>query len=456
MVRSGGPAPAPPAVAGAAAPRGRAGRSRRRWRRFLPDWQGVAPAGPAAGRRCAARPRLERLAEVVDQLAGLPIPASVLERDVLPARIPGYQPRLLDELGALGEVAWVGRGSLGRDDGRIVAGAGPGARSCGRPAPPDGAEPPSEPASRRDPRAPRGARRVVLSRAVRGSARHVGSRGPRRAVGPGVGRRGDERHVRAAARPALEADGERALGASAPAGAAHGARTARGRRPLVAGRPRWSRRPTERLHAQSLALLERHGVLTREAVASRGDRRAGSRPSIRSCGRWRMPAGSGAATSSTASAPPSSRWPARSTGCGRSASRPTAPSGGAVHLLAAADPANPYGAALPWPRRGETDRRPLQRAAGAYVVLVDGVAALYLERGGATLQTLPAADDPDVGVAAARAWPPWSPMAAPASSSSARSMARTSRDRRSASGCSPPGFVAGYRGLVLRAARTGT
>ena len=50
----------------------------------------------------------------------MPIPASVLERDVLPARIPGYQPRLLDELGALGEVAWVGHGSLGRDDGRVV------------------------------------------------------------------------------------------------------------------------------------------------------------------------------------------------------------------------------------------------------------------------------------------------------------------------------------------------
>ena len=76
---------------------------------------------------------------------------------------------------------------------------------------------------------------------------------------------------------------------------------------------------------------------------------------------------------------------------------------GDVHLLAAADPANPYGAALPWPRRGETDRRPLQRAAGAYVVLVDGVAALYLERGGATLQTLPASDDPGTAAAAARA-----------------------------------------------------
>ena len=49
-----------------------------------------------------------RLAEVVAQVAGLPIPASVLERDVLPARVPGYQPRLLDELGAMGEIAWVG------------------------------------------------------------------------------------------------------------------------------------------------------------------------------------------------------------------------------------------------------------------------------------------------------------------------------------------------------------
>ncbi len=90
--------------------------------RFLPAWHGIAPvtgpgADPSPFRGSAA---LERLAEVVDQLAGVPIPASVLERDVLPARVPGYTPRLLDELGAMGEVAWVGRGSLGRDDGRIA------------------------------------------------------------------------------------------------------------------------------------------------------------------------------------------------------------------------------------------------------------------------------------------------------------------------------------------------
>jgi len=66
-----------------------------------------------------------------------------------------------------------------------------------------------------------------------------------------------------------------------------------------------------------------------------------------------------------------------------------------VHLLAAADPANPYGAALPWPRRGDDDRRAFQRAAGAYVALVDGEAVLYLDRGGSSIQVLPAAEDED-------------------------------------------------------------
>ena len=124
-----------------------------------------------------------------------------------------------------------------------------------------------------------------------------------------------------------------------------------------------------------------------------------------------------------------------------------------VHLLAAADPANPYGAALAWPRRGEDDRRPLQRAAGAYVVLVDGVATLYLERGGSTLQTLPAFDDPAVATVAVRGL---------------ASLVRSGRFRelvvRKADGediATAParaalleaGFVAGYRGLTLRAER---
>ena len=98
-------------------------------------WRGSCRPGRASRRRAELPPlrgsaALERLAEVVDQLAGVPIPASVLERDVLPARVPGYQPRLLDELGAMGEVGWVGRGSLGRDDGRIVARTGRAGKPC--------------------------------------------------------------------------------------------------------------------------------------------------------------------------------------------------------------------------------------------------------------------------------------------------------------------------------------
>ena len=63
-------------------------------------------------------------------------------------------------------------------------------------------------------------------------------------------------------------------------------------------------------------------------------------------------------------------------------------------VLAAVDPAQPYGAALPWPARsGEASRRPA-RVPGAYVVLASGEPVLYLERGARALQTLVAADDP--------------------------------------------------------------
>jgi ATP-dependent Lhr-like helicase len=124
-----------------------------------------------------------------------------------------------------------------------------------------------------------------------------------------------------------------------------------------------------------------------------------------------------------------------------------------VYLLAAADPANPYGAAIPWPRRGEDDRRPLQRAAGAYVVLVDGVAVLYLERGGGTLQTLPAADDSHVAEAAIQA------LGGLLEDRRVRELIITKVDGLPI-GESPfrerllaAGFSSAYRGLTMRAAR---
>ena len=210
---------------------------------------------------------------------------------------------------------------------------------------------------------------------------------------------------------------------------------------------------TERLHAFSLALLERHGLVTREAVAGEGVDGGFSAvyPVLRAleeAGRIRrgyFVDGLGAAQFAIAGALDRLR------AVREPADPPTA---GANHLLAAADPANPYGAALAWPRRGESDRRPLQRAAGAYVALVDGVAVLYLERGGATLQTLPAADDPAVAIVAAGS------LVALVADGRVRDLVIRKIDGENVAS-SPfrsillqSGFVAGYRGLALRSDRT--
>ncbi len=423
--------------------------------RFLPAWHGVVPvAGPGADapayRGSAA---LERLAEVVDQLAGVAIPASVLERDVLPARMPGYQPRLLDELGAMGEVAWVGRGSLGRDDGRIALFRPE--REALRPAgPADGVE---RPATERH-------ERIRTHLAARGASFY-------REIHAAAGG-GSDRDMLDALWDLVWA-GEvtndtfaplRALRWKRPTGgAASGARRPRPGRLTALGPPeaagRWSLvepaaevTPTERAHATALAQLERHGVLTREAVATEGTEGGFSAvyPILRAledAGRIRrgyFVDGLGAAQFALAGALDRLRA-AREAAEDRSAS--------AIHLLAAADPANPYGAALPWPRRGEDDRRPLQRAAGAYVVLVDGVAVAYLERGGTTLQTLPAFDDPALAAAAVRG------LATLVADHRVRELVIRRVDGAPvAEAPARPalldaGFVAGYRGLTLRGAR---
>jgi ATP-dependent Lhr-like helicase len=381
--------------------------------RFLPAWHGVAPSSAASGgswpqvlRGDAA---FERLAEVVDQLAGLPVPASVLERDVLPARVPGYQPRLLDELGAMGEVAWVGRGSLGRDDGRIVL-YRPG-REVLRPAgPPDGVVRPDSPLHER--------LRAHLRR--RGACFY-------RELFTASGSRSD-REVLDALWDLVWA-GEVTNDTFAPLRALRWKRPAKDHRPRPGrltslGPPeaagRWSLADddagredgeiaqragssrTERLHAQALVLLERHGVVTREAVGAEAVEGGFSAvypvlKLLEEGGRIRrgyFVDGQGAAQFALPGAV--DRLRALRDLPGEVAGE----HGHQVHLLAAADPANPYGAALPWPRRGEGDRRVFQRAAGAYAVLVDGAAALYLDRGGTSLQVLPAAEEPAVlGVA---------------------------------------------------------
>ncbi len=374
--------------------------------RFLPAWQGVAssPSAASSGSSTAAPGRgsvgLERLAEVVDQLAGLPIPASVLERDVLPARVPGYQPRLLDELGAMGEVAWVGRGSLGRDDGRVVL-YRPGRELLRPTGPPDGVERPAD----------------EIHERVRAHLRRRGASFYRELFTASGGRA--DREVLDALWDLVWA-GEVTNDTFAPLRALRWKRPAKDHRPRAGrltalGPPeaagRWSlvgdatddlpdEAPavtrTERAHALALALLERHGVVTREAVASEPIDGGFSAvyPVLRAmeeAGRIRrgyFVDGLGAAQFALPGAVDRLRAMRDQPG------ELAGDRGRIVQLLAAADPANPYGAALAWPRRGDTDRRPFQRAAGAYVVLVDGAAVVYVDRGGTSIQTLPASDDP--------------------------------------------------------------
>jgi ATP-dependent helicase Lhr and Lhr-like helicase len=94
---------------------------------FLPAWQNAGqPAGNprrGPGGRTARgwRPAsADAVFDAVDQLAGAALPASALETLVLPGRVPGYQPAVLDELTAAGEVVWSGAGGLPGGDGWVV------------------------------------------------------------------------------------------------------------------------------------------------------------------------------------------------------------------------------------------------------------------------------------------------------------------------------------------------
>ncbi|MEO6577523.1 MAG: DEAD/DEAH box helicase, partial [Candidatus Limnocylindria bacterium] len=221
---------------------------------------------------------------------------------------------------------------------------------------------------------------------------------------------------------------------------------AAGRWSLVADLVGEQRTPTERGHALATTLLERHGVVTREAVASEGIAGGYSAvyPVLKAMeerGRVRrgyFVAGLGAAQFTLPGA------------IDRLRAARDEPAG--VRVLAATDPAQPYGAALPWPRSGDDERLPLQRAAGAYVVLVEGEAALYLERGGRSLFRLPAASVD--GVLADRAVDALPSLIGPGGPLRELRLERVDRepvaDSPLAGRLDAIGFRRSYRGYVLR------
>ncbi|PRY18495.1 ATP-dependent helicase [Kineococcus rhizosphaerae] len=368
--------------------------------RFLPAWQGVS-----TGLRQRVR-GVDGVLRAVEQLAGAVVPASALEPLVLASRVEGYAPSMLDELTAAGEVVWSGHGSLPGDDGWVslhpadlapLTLPGPGESEV---------EVDTE------------LHRAVLDALAGGGAYFF------RALSDAVGSSDDTgltsvlwdlvwagRLTNDTLTPLRNRIGGR--GAHKPRAAAPRSRYARPSRglrrvelPSRSGPPsaagRWSLLPpvetdaTVRAHASAEVLLDRHGVLTRGAVGS--ERVPGGFAAVykvlsafEEAGRARrgyFVEGLGASQFATAGAVDRLRDTARPVGGAspsqqRGKDRDTGP--GAL-VLAATDPANPYGAALPWPERpeataGASGHRP-GRKAGALVVLVDGDLVLYVERGG--------------------------------------------------------------------------
>jgi ATP-dependent Lhr-like helicase len=368
--------------------------------RFLPGWQGVDRPG---------RRGVDGVFEVAEQLAGAALPASALESLVLPARVADYRTGLLDELTASGELIWAGHGALPGGDGWLALY-------------------PAETAPLLLPAAAADSVRTPVHRAVlealdggaalffRGLVDRVSAAAHSEAgspTGSATGSPAGSAAGSAAGWPVELPVDDATVGAAvwdlvwggwltndtlAPLRAGLGRRpvrvpsTAR-RRPRMPSRTgpptlsgRWSRLPlasldaTRRAQAAADALLNRHGVLLRGAVAA--ERVSGGfagvypvRRAFEEAGRARrgyFVEGLGAAQFALAGAVDRLR-------AGQSGQHESS----RAVVLAAADPANPYGAALGWPEV-EGGHRP-GRKAGAVVVLVDGALVLYVERGGRSL-----------------------------------------------------------------------
>jgi ATP-dependent Lhr-like helicase len=338
--------------------------------RFLPAWQGVD--------------RALELREVLVPLQGVALAPEVWERDVLPRRTRAYSPTALDQLCASGEVVWVGAGALGSRSGRVALYFREDARYLGPP--PTKADPPSDP----------------LHDALR----------ERLAVGAAfwtdlLADMGEVEPVELQeALWDLAWAGEVTNDAFAPLRAPRlslakqsrdaGRRFARRRRPAspqVQGRwsltaPLFADAPMHgpRMRAIAEVLLERYGIVTRETVLAEGIPGGfaalyGELSNLETLGTARrgyFVEGLGGAQFALPAAIERLRT-----------MRTDEPAG--AQVLAATDPANPFGATLPWPKRDE-GRRP-SRVPGAYVVTIDADPVLYVERGGKGLVPLGDAGD---------------------------------------------------------------
>ncbi|MEZ5076262.1 MAG: DEAD/DEAH box helicase [Solirubrobacterales bacterium] len=347
--------------------------------RFLPGWQNVDAYRPAG-----AGP--DRLREALVALQGVTLTPKVWEQDVLPRRLGAYSPAWLDELCTSGEVVWIGAGALGRSDGRVALYFREDVRLAGPP--------------------PANAKLEAPAGEVHDAIRE------RLAGGPSfwldlvadLEHPAEELHEalwdlawsgevtndafaplrapRLRAVPAAERRGRRFARRRSTAGAAVQGRwslTA----PILADAPG----PGARLRAQAELMLERYGIVTRESVLAEGVPggfstlygELGNLELLGTARRGYFVEGLGGAQFALPGA------------VERLRSLPAAD--GSYLVLAATDPANPYGASLPWPKQ-DGGRRP-GRTPGAHLLLRDGEPQVFVERGGRgilRLQPLEGAD----------------------------------------------------------------
>ncbi|WP_221283877.1 ATP-dependent helicase [Prescottella equi] len=363
--------------------------------RFLPGWQHVG--GSLRG--------LDGVVTVVEQLAGVPVPASALESLILASRVRDYSPAMLDELTATGEVLWSGAGQISGKDGWVslhLADTSP--LTLATPAEIDLTD----------------LHRSILDTLAGGGAYFF------RQLSDTVQSTDDTALAAAlwdlvwagyigndtlAPLRALLSDTSRATPSHrtprrAPRAHAY-RRLGRPTMPTRSGPPtaggRWSLLPepepdpTLRAHATADLLLERYGVVTRGSVvaeevpggfASMYKVLTGFEDGGR-CRRGYFVDTLGGAQFSTPDVVDRLRTHSDSIE-GRHTTAPAV-------TLAASDPANPYGAALPWPQSMAGDDAPKHRPgrkAGGLVSLVDGELVLFVERGGRTVLTF----TDDIGV----------------------------------------------------------
>ena len=332
--------------------------------RMLASWQAVT----------RKRSGLEALLETIETLQGYAMPASIFESEILSARVQDYRPSDLDMLSAAGEIVWVGVESLGERDGRVAV--------CLTDHLPL-LRPTSQPAQHPivDYLAQHGASFFTQIHAAIGGFPNDVIDALWDLVWKGAvtndtfhALRAFTRRARSGSRPQFRS--RRTLPA-----------TTQGRWSLV---PTSSASVTERAKALAQQLIARYGVVIREVAAVESIQGGFSAiypvlKAMEEAGRVRrgyFVAGLGATQFATAGALDLLR------------SFRDEPEQPETLMLAATDPANPYGALVKWPAQG------LTRSVGASVIIVNGALACYVTRGEKELRVFLPEDEPSRSIVA--------------------------------------------------------